>query len=114
MVGLFIPGIREIILSRESLGAFSKTYLLLFPACTALILKSNLSTIAIFALERLWWLINIASEENTFSTSFSPFIINVDPELTISQIPSANPILGAISTDPLISWISALMLFFFR
>ena len=36
------------------------------------------------------------------STSFKLFLKSVEPLETISQIPSAKPILGAISTDPLI------------
>jgi hypothetical protein len=34
------------------------------------------------------------------TVSLNPFLKRVLPELTISQIPSARPILGAISTEP--------------
>jgi len=45
---------------------------------------------------------NTASDLSNTSTSFNPFLNNVLPLHTISQIPSAKPIFGAISTEPLI------------
>src|SRR5690606_39462463 len=103
MVGLRMPGISEMILSKEWLGAFKRTYLLLLPACTASILKSNFSTKLILCGGRVGLLIRTASELKILSTSVKPFINSVEPELTTSQIPSANTIIGAIITEQLIT-----------
>ena len=47
--------------------------------------------------------IKTASDSNKGLNSTNPFLIKVDPLLTKSQIISANPILGATSTEPEIS-----------
>ena len=54
---------------------------------------------------------NTASDFNITCVSLNPFLNKVLPELTISQIPSAKPMLGAISTEPEITCISASILF---
>ena len=41
-------------------------------------------------------------------------IVKVLPELTRSQMASAKPIFGAISTEPLISWMVAFIFFSLR
>ena len=43
----------------------------------------------------------------TTATSCKLLLTKVEPELTISKIPSANPIPGAISTEPVMTWMSA-------
>ena len=48
------------------------------------------------------------------STSFNPLVNKVLPLLTRSQMASAKPMPGAISTEPLISCISALLSFSFK
>ena len=51
-----------------------------------------------------------ASDFSRTSISFNPFLNKVLPLETISQIPSAKPILGAISTEPLI-WCNCASIF---
>src|SRR6185312_5058924 len=114
MVGLFIPGIRDTILSRFLLGAFKRIYLFFLAFFTACILNISLSTIAFSALLNDGLPISTASLFITISTSLRPLLNKVLPELTKSHIASARPIPGAISTEPLISCISAFTLFFLR
>ncbi len=97
-----------------SVGTFISRYFLLRASRTALMRKSRRSRIArrsasIFGLAAI-----TASDLRTISCSSSPFLKRVEPVDTRSQIASARPILGAISTEPLISWMSALMLFLSR
>lgn len=113
IVGLFIPGSMPQITSSLSLGAFSNTYLLFFA-----FLLSGCETKGFqeyfFPAAKFLFLINTASDERIVSISFSSLVKRVLPELTRSQIASARPILGAISTDPLISWMAAVIFFSFR
>src|ERR1700746_4089817 len=114
MVGLFIPGKILQISARFLFGAFNKMYLLFFDFLTALILNSNLSKITCFSFVNELFAAITASDRRITSASFKPFVNKVLPELTKSQIASAKPMPGAISTEPLISCISALILFFFK
>ena len=96
------------------LGAFSKIYFVFFDLRTALIRNSSLFKISCCSFFNFLFAIKTDSDFNITSTSFSPFVKRVLPELTKSQMASAKPMPGAISTEPLISWISALILFFFK
>ena len=113
-VGLFIPGSKEIISFRFSFGAFSRIYFVCLAFRTERIRNNNFSSICCCSIPSAGWRINTASECKMVSTSLRPFMNNVDPLLTRSTIASARPIPGAISTDPLISWISARIFFSFR
>ena len=62
--------------------------------------NTSLSRIRFLSMERFFAEAKTASERKITSVSFKPFLNRVDPLLTISQIPSARPMLGAISTDP--------------
>jgi hypothetical protein len=55
-----------------------------------------------------------ASDFKSTSISFKPFLKSVDPLETISQIPSAKPIFGAISTEPLMVCNCASILYSFK
>jgi hypothetical protein len=55
-----------------------------------------------------------ASDFSRTSISFNPFLKSVEPLETISQIPSANPIFGAISTEPFIICNSAFIFCSFK
>ena len=101
MVGLFIPGSILIIASSLSFGAFSKIYLLSLPFKTDFNRNCNVLIKAWFSSEITGDVAKTASEVNSVSISLSPFLNNVLPLETISQIPSARPIFGAISTEPL-------------
>ena len=65
------------------------------------ILNCNLFKITFLSSEINGELAKTASEVNKTSISFKPFLNKVEPLETISQIPSAKPIFGAISTEPL-------------
>ena len=105
-VGLFIPGKIFEISSTLSNGAFNNMYLFSDEFLTAFILNNNLSNNCCFSSVNDLFEIKTASLFMTCSTSFKPFITKVLPLLTISKIPSDNPIPGAISTLPPISSIS--------
>ena len=57
---------------------------------------------------------NTVSEMRIVSSSFNSLVKRVLPELTRSQMASARPILGAISTEPLIWCIDALIFFLIK
>jgi hypothetical protein len=64
--------------------------------------NNNLSKIAVASASNAGRLIKTACEFKIVSASINPFINKVEPLLTKSQITSANPMPGAISTLPLI------------
>jgi len=78
---------------------------------TESIAKLKLLTICVFSRYRFLFLASTASYFIIVLTSFKPFDNKVLPVLTMSQTASAKPIFGAISTEPLILWISDLILF---
>ena len=82
-------------------GAFIKTYFEFLPFKTDSILNSNFFKIRCFSFDSFGDIANTASDSSNMATSFKLFLNKVLPLETISQIPSANPILGAISTEPL-------------
>lgn len=84
-------------------GAFNKMYLLFFADLNALIRNNNLFSNSVFSLLNFLLAIKTDSDFKMTSTSFNPLLKSVLPELTKSQMASANPMLGAISTLPLIS-----------
>ena len=110
IVGLFRPGNTLTISCTRSLGAFMLTYFL----SSAFLTASNLKSISlrISFLSSLICLLpmSTASLRVTTSTSLRLLLTNVEPLLTMSKIPSAKPIPGAISTLPVIMCISALKL----
>ena len=112
MVGLFIPGNKLQMMSSLLFGAFSNTYLLFFAFFTARIRNKRLSKMIFFSFDSDLLATSTDSDERMVSISFNSFVKSVLPELTRSQMASASPIRGAISTEPLISWIAALMFFF--
>ena len=89
-----------------SFGAFIKTYLEFLPFKTDSILNRNLFKIVCFSFVSFGETANTASDSNNTATSFKLFLNKVLPLDTISQIPSASPIFGAISTEPFMTWIS--------
>ena len=55
-----------------------------------------------------------ASDFKIISFSTKLFLNKVPPVETMSTIASASPIFGAISTEPLMTWILAVMLLSFK
>jgi len=101
-VGDLMPGSRRRTSSRAETGAFSTIYLLRLARRTACIRKRSWSSRSVCSAVRLGWAMSTASERNTVSTSRRPLPSKVEPLLTMSQMASASPMLGAISTEPLI------------
>ena len=97
-----MPGNRAKILSNFSLGAFSNTYFDFLARNTDCKRNCNFSKSDFLSSLIFGETANTASLLSITSTSLSPFLKSVLPLETISQIPSAKPIFGAISTDPLI------------
>ena len=99
---------------RLAFGAFILTYFL----STAFITASKRNSIWLrmvrFSSERLLLAMSRASLFITTSTSFRLLLTSVEPLLTISNIASASPMPGLISTLPVMTCISAFILFFSR
>lgn len=111
MVGLFIPGNTAVISFTLLFGAFIITYFLSVAERTASI-RNNISLrIACLSSSSFQLAISRASLSITTSTSLRLLLMRVLPELTISNMPSARPIPGQISTLPVITCISAVMPF---
>lgn len=106
-VGLFIPGSMFNTASNFSLGTLSSTYLDSLALRTDLILKTSFSKIGLISEESSGETARTASLFKMTSTSLRLFLNKVLPLETISQMASAKPIFGAISTDPLIICMSA-------
>ena len=111
MVGLLRTGRMLVTCLILLLGTLSKMYLLFLAFSTALTLKSSFSNICSLLDESRLDFTSTASDLRITCVSLSPFLNKVLPELTMSQIPSASPMLGAISTDPEMVWMSARILF---
>jgi hypothetical protein len=85
-------------------SAHSTKYTYYFLAVfTALMRSNNFSRTSLFSADKFLLAASTASDFNITSASFNPFVKSVLPLLTRSQIASASPMPGAISTDPLIS-----------
>jgi len=106
------PAYNEMVLYELHVGTFNKTYFLFLALNTARKRKSNRSRISSFSGLSFSDFASTASDFKMTSVSRKPFLNSVLPELTISQMPSAKPMFGAISTEPEMTWISALILFF--
>ena len=76
-------------------------------------LKRNNSSLRMARFSSLSFLLPImrASDFRITSTSLRLLLTSVLPELTMSKIQSARPMPGAISTEPVITWMSAFMPF---
>ena len=110
-VGLFRTGRILLMSPILSLGAFNKMYFDFLARRT--VPKRNLSlfTTSRFSDDSIGASTNTACDSKILATSLRLFLNRVLPLETISQIASANPILGAISTEPLIICKSAEILF---
>src|SRR5690606_1228467 len=113
-VGLLIPGNRAIISSSFPLGAFRSTYLDCLARNTDWILNLNLSRSRVLSSDIFGDTAKTASLVNISFTYFGLFLNVVLPLDTMSHIASAKPILGAISTEPVMIWSSACMPLLFR
>src|SRR5690606_24046068 len=113
-VGLLIPGKRAMISSSFWLGTFISTYLDCLARNTDWILNLNFSKRMVLSSDIFGDTAKTASLVNITSTSFKLFLKRVLPLETISQMASAKPILGAISTEPVIIWSSACMPLLFK
>src|SRR5690606_4764892 len=101
MVGLFIPGSTLMMSCNLSFGALSKTYRDFRAFKTDCKRNCSLLRMANFSSEIKGDAAKTASDFKMTSTSFKLFLNNVLPLETISQMASARPIFGAISTEPL-------------
>src|SRR5690606_33252109 len=108
-VGLFTPCKSSVICDRFFFSTFNTTYFVSFARNTDWILCKSSQIIGFSSKPSLP--INIASEFLTSTNGFNPLLFKVPPVDTISQIASLSPSPGAISTDPEIIWISALILY---
>ena len=109
IVGLLIEGKILIASSVASSGKFISRYLRSLLSSTASKRKSISSSREAFSAFsfRPGTPISTASEKKTFSTSLRPLEMRVPPVETISNITSAIPAAGAISTEPAIKTILA-------
>lgn len=109
-VGLLMPGRICSTVSSCVRGTFIRMYFLPEAAFTASKRNSSSSSTSCFSALRAFPPMSTASESITFSTSLRLLLTRVLPDDTMSKIASARPMLGAISTEPLISCSSAEML----
>ena len=90
IVGLFMPGSRRMASGIFACGRFSSTYFMPRLRSTASMRKSSCASSLPFLLVQCFPEIRTASEKQYFSTSFSPLVTSVPPELTMSKMASAS------------------------